>query len=52
MNLATKDGEDYTDPSAFKVFTESAAKGLMQSVPAFEGGKMGFQHRYGIAGRH
>ena len=43
MNLATKDGEAYTDPSAFKVFTESAAKGLMQSVPAFEGGKMGFQ---------
>ena len=43
MGLATKDGEDYTDPSAFKVFTESAAKGLMQSVPAFEGGKMGFQ---------
>ena len=43
MGLATKDGEDYTDPSAFKVFTESAAKGLMQSIPAFEGGKMGFQ---------
>tara|TARA_R100000353_G_scaffold43385_3_gene34912 strand:+ start:2172 stop:7076 length:4905 start_codon:yes stop_codon:yes gene_type:complete len=43
MNLATKDGEAYTDPSAFKVFTESAAKGLMQSIPAFEGGKMGFQ---------
>jgi hypothetical protein len=43
MGLATKDGEAYTDPSAFKVFTESAAKGLMQSVPAFEGGKMGFQ---------
>mgnify|MGYP003132372855 CR=1 FL=1 len=43
MGLATKDGEEYTDPSAFKVFTESAAKGLMQSIPAFEGGKMGFQ---------
>ena len=43
MNLATKDGEAYTDPSGFKVFTESAAKGLMQSIPAFEGGKMGFQ---------
>ena len=42
MGLATKDGEDYTDPSAFTVFSE-AAKGLLQSVPAFETGKMGFQ---------
>jgi len=43
MGLATKDGEDYTDPSAFTVFSDAAAKGLLQSVPAFEGGKMGFQ---------
>ncbi len=41
--LATFQGEDFTDPSAFKVFTEAGAKSLMQSVPMFEGAKMGFQ---------
>ena len=43
MGLAQKDGKDYTDPSLFKVITESTTKGFMQSVPAFEGAKMGFQ---------
>ena len=43
MGLAQKDGKPYTDPSAFKVFSESFIEGAAKGTAGFEGGLMGYK---------
>ena len=43
MGLAQNKGKPYTNPSAFKVFSESFIEGAAKGTAGFEGGLMGFK---------